>query len=759
MRGERVVMANLVCDICGFSSKSGGGLSAHKRFKHSAEKHQDAPVSENTGFRTPDKKSIIPKYLPDPTKVYTSNIGRGRAPTLRWEHPEWDLVETGRILDTESYVRRAFRVKKNLFLKEGYEFTGSNILRVRYIKRRFQQMEHATGVPFPILLSETIASLIRNSNAFWVKARKQVSSGGKRRITPEGKSLEPIAGYFLLPAETVRIKRDEYGKIVKYQQDVYGKTVKEFRPQDIVHFYFDKRPGYSVGTPSLAPVKDDIRALRRVEENVELLVYQHLFPLFHYQVGTEDAPAAHFPDGTTEIEVVKAEIASMPSDGCWVTPERHKVSPLQASASPIAVDKVIEHFKQRIFTGLGVSSVDMGEGGTANRSTAQTMSRNLIDDTKADQKEFGALFYSFIIQELLLESTFPQSTILDEENRVYLRFKEIDLESRQAKENHLVDLFLKNAVTHDEMRQMIGLEPFQGEGWPTVNSKPRMFTKGDGDFAKTNYGLFERDKIILQSLDEPGTDAAKAETKSRTQSNSSAGGNSVSNKNTPSNQHGTRTSAKVNKDAVQRLYKNDGPLSSIYGSIKTDVVQRIREAGVTMSKLKLVVNMSFAEARERLTSQALQAYRMGLNETGRMVWEVQISKIDARIKDHIEKYVNKLRDNLIDRIRTHTIKKPALKMEDAIFVELIFDALEHRTKMIDSSEVMRAYNYGLASGHRLNGFQEIQSIRSGDEPCEICNTRFLKYEGTDAIIYEELPPLHPHCTCTMRVTKGIGAKK
>jgi len=717
-----------------------------------SKKDQNAPDTKNNGFRTPDKKSIIPKHLPPPTKVYTSNIGRGRAPTLRWEFPEWDLVETGRIIDTEAYVRRAFRVKKNLFLKEGYEFVGSNLPRIRYIKKRLQQMEHATGMPFPILMSETVASLVRTSNAFWVKVRKQVASGGKTRVSADGKRLEPVAGYFLVPAETVRFKRDEFGKIVKYQQELQGKVEKEFRPEDVIHFYFDKRPGYSVGTPSLVPVKDDIRALRRIEENIELLVYQHLFPLFHYKVGTQDAPAAVFPDGSTEIDIVKTEVSQMPSDGCWVTPERHEIVPLQVSSGPVAVDKVVEHFKQRIFTGLGVSSVDMGEGGTANRSTAQTMSRNLIDDTKADQKEFGAQFYALVIQELLMESTFPESTLLEEENMVKLKFKEIDMESRQAKENHAVDIFLKNAITHDEMRQMIGLEPYQGDGWPTANNKNKMFTSGDGDFANTNYGLFERDKIILQSIDEPGTDEAKAMIKANSTKNASAGGSAVSNKNKPSNQHGSRSSAKINKDTLDFIYKQSGPLAGIYGSIKNDIVNQVRRDGVSMSKLELSINMSFAEARDTLIGQAKQAYRAGLNETGRMVWEVRLDKIDAKIHDHVEKYVNKLRDNLISRIKSHTTKRTVLRIEDAVFVGLIFDALEHRTRMIDNSEIMRAYNYGLSSGHRLNGFEEIRSTRSGSQPCEICDNQFLKYKSTDAIIYEELPPLHPHCTCTMRTS-------
>jgi hypothetical protein len=714
---------------------------------------KDTSGEKNSGFKTPEKKAIIPKTIPAPTKVYTSNIGRSRSSTLKWEYPEWDLVEVGRITDTESYLRRAIKIKKNLFTKEGYEFTSSNIVRLRYIKRRLQQMEQATNVPFPILMSETISSLVRLHNAFWVKVRNEESSGGHKRTTPDGKILEPIAGYFILPAESVRIRRDEYGKIKSYKQEVWGKEPKEFRPEDVIHFYLERRPGYSVGTPSVVPVKDDIRALRRIEENVELLIYQHLFPLFHYKVGTPEAPAAIFPDGSSEIDVVRVEIARVPSDGCWVTPERHEIKPLQASSSPIAVEKIIEHFKQRIFTGLGVSSVDMGEGGSTSRSTAQTMSRNLVDDTKADQREFGAQFYSFVIQELLLESTFPDSSLLDEENRVYIKFKEIDFESRTAKENHVTDMYLKNIITHDEARQMIGLEPFVGFGWPTSNSKSKMLsTAGDGDFARTNYALFERDKVILQALDEPGTEASTNEAKSRTTANTnkSAGGNSVSNKNKPANQHGTRPSAKVNKDMIDTVLQQGSPISDIYSSLRKDIVNEIRKNGVNLTKIKLFLNMSFTEAKDRLILQSKQAYRVGLSETNRTILDVQISKIDAKIQDHVTKYIDKLYNDLLNKIDLHTLKKTVLKLEDAVFVELVFDAFQHRSGMVDSSEIMRAYNYGLTSGYRLNGFQEISSIRNSNTECKICDTRTLKYSSLDAIIYEDLPPFHPLCDCRMK---------
>jgi len=724
------------------------------------------PKKKNTGFPVPDKKAIIPRHIPSPVKAYTSNIGRGRAPRLRWEVPEWDLALCGRIIDTESFVRRAFRNKKNLWLKEGYEFTGPNSERVQYVRRRLQQMEFATGTPFPVLLSRTINSLVRLHNAFWVKARKVDASGGRvRRVG--NKTIQPVAGYFLLPAETVRFKRDEYGKIVKYAQEVYGKEIKEFKPEDVIHFCLDKREGFAVGTPITVPVQDDIRALRRIEENVELLVYQHLFPLFHYQVGTPDQPAATFPDGTTEVQVVQAEVARMPSDGCWVTPERHTVTAISAESGVPAVDKVLQYFKQRVFTGLGVSSVDMGEGGTASRSAAQTMSRNLIDDTKADQKEFGSQFLAFVIRELLLESTFSDRTLLDDENQVYLKFKEIDFESRMAKENHYTDLYLKNAITHDEMRIAMGYEPFEGDGWPTANSKPKMFVSGDKDWSRTNYGLIERDKVILQSLDEPGTDVAKSEAKSRTTTNKSAGGNSVSNKNKPANQTGSRPSAKINKDSyvvphflpsLERIYRQRPPLASRFNDMKADMVLMTRVEGLRMKKLKLNLDIAFTQAKDNLVSLCQQSYRAGLEDTGRFPYEVRLDKVNLKIQRHVERYVYKLKDDLLERIDKNTVKSPKLKNEDSLFMGFVFDSLSHRAEMIDDSEIMRAYNYGKASGHRLNGFDMMASTRHGDSDCAICNRHSLKYTDADVIIYEELPPLHPHCKCTMEVTAQGGTQ-
>jgi len=335
-------------------------------------------------------KPIVDKVkIPISNKINIVKIPRIKNPTLSFkprpgadvfEQPEYDLAEVGRIEDVESYVRRAFRYKEGLMFKESWEIVGSNTKAINYIKERFRQMDQATGLPTQLLIRGVGADLVRFSNAYLVKVRKTEASGGQVRSVPgRDTKLEPVAGYFAIPPTTVNLMRDEHGKIKAYRQMLpTGKHV-DFSPDNVIHFYFDRKKGFLVGTPSLTPVKDDIRCLRRIEENVELLVYQHLFPLFHYKVGTEKAPSKTYTDGTREIDAVKTEIELMPAEGALVTPERHEIKAIGVEGRALRIESYLAHFKQRVFAGLGVSAIDMGEGDSANRSCYSGDTETLTD--------------------------------------------------------------------------------------------------------------------------------------------------------------------------------------------------------------------------------------------------------------------------------------------------------------------------------------------------------------------------------------------
>jgi hypothetical protein len=282
---------------------------------------------------------------------------------------EYDLSEIGKIEDTDSFVRQSFKKKEGLMFKEGVGLKGADKDTMRYYKARMAQIARASKIPTITLLKRTARSLIRTSNAFLVKMRDRKASGGRVRQTPEGKELEPIAGYFPAAPETMMVDLDDKtGKIHKWRQVLPDGRWRVFRPEDVIHFVIDRREGFIFGVPTIIPVIDDIRALRQIEENIELLLYQHIFPLFHYKVGTETAPAGHTEEGDREVDVVEEQIRLMPSEGAIVTPERHEITAIGAEGRALRAEGYLTHFKKRVFAGLGVSQVDMGDGDTTNRA-------------------------------------------------------------------------------------------------------------------------------------------------------------------------------------------------------------------------------------------------------------------------------------------------------------------------------------------------------------------------------------------------------
>jgi hypothetical protein len=289
-----------------------------------------------------------------------------------------------------------------------------------------------------------------------------------------------------------------------------------------------------------------------------------------------------------------------------------------------------------------------------------------------------------------------------------------------------------------------------------------MFVKGDGDFAKTNYGLFDRDKVILQSLDEPGTPESKLEVKSRASANSSKENGSIANKNKPENQHGTRPAAKLNKDSfihrphlssLRPLLSQTAPISSAYSLAREETLKGIREKGLQEKVIRANIGFIFNNAADRLLSLSKQAFRRGLGETGHQIWEIEPYRTDGKIQDHINKYVKKLEKVLLEAINRHSINDINLKGQDAAFIGLIFDSLEYRTKQIDNSELLRAYNYGRLIGYQLSDEESVHSEYLADEDCEVCQKASLQTFNSNDIIYEELPPHHPLCSCVIAPTK------
>lgn len=564
------------------------------------------------------------KPIEKPSQVVKLGRTNGKSPNLKnpvsqygWRQTfvpsEYNLVEISLIEDGESLVRQAFGKKTSLMFKEGEVFTGLNEDTIRYIKTRIRQIEYVTDIPWRSLLRLTGKELISKSNFFWVKVRKEQHSGGDIGV----KRSKPIAGYFPMGAENVYVKKDEFGRVIEYQQRLPGDKIKNFRPEDVIHFRCDVKPGFTFGTPKIVPVIPDIQALRRLEENVEMLFYQTLFPVFQYKVGTELKPAStvSLPDGTVmdEVEYVRGLIQTMPTEGGIVTPERHEIKYIGAAGQIPNYQHVLAYFKNRVLAGLGISALDIGDGDTSNRATASALSTALIDSVKDYQAVMEDIINSEVIAELLLEGNFNFDPLVDD-NFVKLQFREIDIEEQMKKNVNAQLLYNADMIDLNEAREVIGKQPL--EKW----QEKLMFTERqtlrvmevqheyDVDIAEISH---EQNKETMEIGHEQAIEAAEHEatitppeekksvttgggkkTVTVTKKGSIAPGakkakaasNSAKNKSAPTNQHGTKTGPQKSRldslvglesNTISFFEKRYGKDSTIYKANREAAKQRI----------------------------------------------------------------------------------------------------------------------------------------------------------------------------------------
>lgn len=389
-----------------------------------------------------------------------------------WQKLEYDFKEIDKVATIEAYLQISFDKKLALFMKEGFEIIGKDPDLAAYVERRLREICYVSRTTPRQFISDIARNIVRYSNCFILVKRNDKLSGGYTRTDFKGRKILPISSLHVLPTSMVQVKVNDLKQPILYRQyseedwTENTRPFTEYKPEEIIHFHVNKLEGFVVGTPRASAAIEDIKALRRIESDIEVLLHQSIFPIVQYKVGTEEQPATILPDGRDEISLVTDVINNQPPEGFFVTPERHEIKMIGAEGRSLRAENYLQYFKQRVLSALNLSSVDIGEGDTANRSTAAQMSRSLVDAVKADQQSLEEQIYANVIIPLLQESTEDNSfDWLDPKNKVALRFKEIDIENQLRKENGAIQLWLNNAITHDELRERVGLSPVSDAEW------------------------------------------------------------------------------------------------------------------------------------------------------------------------------------------------------------------------------------------------------------------------------------------------------
>lgn len=391
-----------------------------------------------------------------------------------FEEPNFDMEDIENAYDTDSYIRQGVDKYVDQIFKEGYSFYGKDTNTVDYLRLRLEYIAEATSTPTNQFLIDIAEDLVKYGNCMIVKSRSNDVN-----LLPQGVNVQglvgkdPVVGYFCANPSTMTVMRDEHGVVTKWKQETDAGE-QEFNPEDVIHFYYKRPKGNAYGTSFLVPVLDDVRALRQAEENVLKMMYRNIYPFNHVKVGTEDQPGTE-----NEVDKIIEAINNMDVEGGLVTTERVTITPI-ASDKVIDAEPYLRYLEDRVFSGMGIPAIMWGRGDTANRSTGDNMTSEMADRIRAITKIIEMFFNSFIVKELLMEGGYDP--VLNPDQVAELKFHDNDVDVKIKKEVHAIYKYEHNAITEDEMRDLLGMDPI-----------------ADGEREKLFVELITRETLRIQS--------------------------------------------------------------------------------------------------------------------------------------------------------------------------------------------------------------------------------------------------------------------
>lgn len=231
---------------------------------------------------------------------------------------------------------------------------------------------------------------------------------------------------------------------------------QRFSQDDVVHFQINPDPDLGgFGRPFILEQLDDLLVLRRLESQLDDIITRAKFYQKYYIVGSENVmPSAN------SVQAVKEKIELSDPDETMIIPAPDKVG-IEFEDIVTPVINAIKEFKNRTYTGLGQSGVQMGEAGQANRQTAERVLDQFYQMQRNMQKMFQSIFEQQILSHILLDLGYDPSKL--ENSYPRLVFEDPDIERTMTRNQHYALLFTQNVITEDEMRAFLGLGPITDE--------------------------------------------------------------------------------------------------------------------------------------------------------------------------------------------------------------------------------------------------------------------------------------------------------
>lgn len=692
------------------------------------------PEFKEAGAASTPKQSSggsSPAFSQDDIKKFTIKATGRSAQSNDLTAAEYSLTEIQNAIKSDSYIKRFVTDYSQLIFKAGYNIVGENDAAAEYIRKRLRLMSFMTNESFDNLMIEIGNDLVAYSNAFLVKSRTDFNGINLSDLTINPVyDNKAVGGYFRIDPSTIEIQRDTNGAIKTYQQTLGNDTVK-FKPTDVIHFYIDKEPSNAFGTPRIASALEDVKMLRRIEGNVERLIYRCLFPITQMKVGI---PQQGMMATDQEIKEAQQVVEQLVDDGLIITNEKVEFKNLGANNVALNAEPYLNYFEKRVFSALYLSTSIMGRGGV--KQDADSMEEQVHDAVKYFQKSISNFIQNNLFNELLLEGGF--NPILNESDIVYFVFNEINLETKVKVENHYLNQYQGNAITFEELRQELGrradnisLDDVYANA---VTQKNKM------DLVWAGKGMLTPDGTASPENGDP-----KAADKSSDENKQ------ISNTDQPENQHGKssvnikefKESAddrnKITKKNIDIYKKNFSIIYNKFQAMRNDVCDDVKNQDAFTIPLtrESIMKMLEKYMEKELAAGYKKAIRDCGNKSPDFTFDIQTVNIVKETK------------NTIDEIFKE-ISKRIKKCETREEKESVFNSLEYRLRFLTEYTVSKAYWYAYVKTCNALGKEKVY-VDFGNSEDKKSHKNVI---DTKHFSLDDIPPFHAYCSCKIKTEKG-----
>lgn len=382
------------------------------------------------------------------------------------------LTEADKAVHTDGFVRQAVSRLKEIAIRQDFWLNSGSEETLKYIKQRLFEIEHISSKTFKEIVTNIIDSLVKYANAYLILNRGNNSVSGSPYMY-FGKELRAVTSFYTINPLYMKVIVDVFGNPILYQYDpklknddyivycskkteeeafeIYGKDRNgtiTFKANDVIHFKYDGENSL-FGRPFFLEALDDLIMLRKMEELIDSMWNNGMFNAVIYKVGNEKVPPKE-----SDLEMVMNTLQWNPSDGVVIVPGTHEVKYLEAQNITQLIN-LMKHFKERFFSGIGMSTVSMGESGSSNRATAETTNESMFDKVRMIQNIISIKMHTFF-EHLIMDGKYDIFKI-DPDNLPTLVFPEPDFDRQTKKEAAEISKYEHNVQTETETRKNIGL--------------------------------------------------------------------------------------------------------------------------------------------------------------------------------------------------------------------------------------------------------------------------------------------------------------